>query len=376
MPEESTAVIATPPPAAKSFSQIFTDHTAKGPSVPTEPKAPEQKSAEKAVEKEPTDDDILNETPKGQIKHEHFERQRQAAKRKMDAIKADYEKKLADREEALKRVDGIDPSIKENYEKAQVKLTEYEKALEQASVEHRADFRREHEREQSIRRRMAETLKEYGADESLANAALAMSGKRRDALLEELELSPIANSRLSDLMNSFDEIQESKSSMRENAKELNAREEAQYKAQQERQAQWQQHKEKEAFDAVSKELISKFKLLQTVDGDAEHNARAEKLLKSSRDLFNGAPEDAPNDPDGHMRYLSRKAMMSELAEVFAADNATKDTKIAELEAELTKLKANGPEISSVHRNGRDSEDVSKMPMEQRLRRIYQKHTSG
>lgn len=356
-PAKVAAVIEAKDKIASSGTTTdeFPDEVLSG--KPAEPK-PDPKKAEQE------DDAILSERPQGQIKHDHFQKVQDAANRKVKAKDEIIEKFRADLEKLRTTAGKPSEEQQKALEQAQKDLARHRDRLALVDYQGTDEFKEKFtDPEASIRTRLLNKGKELGVESDLLERALLASGKFRDQILDQAELSGNAATAINTLLTQYDLLQDAKTAALGQSKERYAAHLQQQKAIEAQQMEQRKAIEKQTFEQARSNLAEKFPLFRPAQEGTKFQARqAEALAKAEAYFFNGSI------PDIELAEVAYKASMFDeqnrwLDHVTKERNAFRE-KIAELTAANPGVNGNG------HRPNLN-DDMAGLTEEQRSMRIFE-----
>lgn len=296
---------ASPESVFHAFAQLDPQRYPQHQEQPKEQKQPEPKEEKKpeevktgvpesllglpAEEKKPEADDydtLIKEEPKGQVKHEHYQRLKNATSKKVQALQAEAAEYKAKLEAAEKRT--VPEEYQTRYAELEKVASEREALIERLNIQESPKFKeRFTNRETAISERLKKTATEFGLDAESLQVALAASPKRRAELLNNLEVGEAEKSMLTNMMVQYDMIQDEKGSFLSQSKEQLARERLEQQEAMQRQEQERAAYEKKVFSEVGERMRKSFSPFQRVEGNDEWNKGAEALEAEAEKYFNG-----------------------------------------------------------------------------------------
>lgn len=339
------------------------------PGIPTEekPKVEEKKETGKDAKKEESaiPDDFLGETtpandfdslmaeePKGQVKHDHFKRVKEAAKAEVARIRAELDA-------VRKKVPGDDyvpEKLSKLIEEQKSLLAKREETIARLSVERSERF---HElftvKEEGILARLNKTAKELGIDEDIVPRLLGASVKKREEILSDAELNIAGSGMIGAILDHHDQLSSEKQAFLENWKSNSVKLEEQARAEEDaRNAKIKEHEER-IFDGVLKDMAGKYAFLQKKEGKDDWNRAIDDDIATAKKFMSG-DFTAEEFSEVVLAGASAKRMygMFELA---------RDKYLAAFK-ELSELKAAGP-ATPRGPDGSSEPDLSKMTPDER-----------
>lgn len=246
-----------------------------------------QKKPEKEEAKPDEDDEILERRPEGQIKHDHFAKVQETAKRRIAAEREQREalaKRVAEYEEKLSKT-GMSEEALAKAEKLAKDLAERDELLARIAFERTDKFKNEFlSKEDRIIGRMKSTLKDFGADESLAEKLLHLSPKKRHEALIEAD---IPESAMSAAFDSYDDVQDAKKQAIANSREEMAKWETERQSAEKAEFEKRMSEEKRIFAEAGQEVAQEFEPFMPIEGNAKWNANVANLEKESERYLHG-----------------------------------------------------------------------------------------
>lgn len=289
-----------------------------------------------APEEDP--DAILNEVPKGQVKHEHFEKVQKTAKERVAAARAEADQLRA--EVAKLKTAPSSELAPEHVKTLQALKAERDEALERAG---RNDYagtdefqKRFTAKESRIAASLTATAEAVGADKETIAALPHLSLKKRMAMLDEAELNQSARSRIDVLLVEYDNLQEEKSEELTNWKANAASRQQRNAAQQQAQAEAEEREYETAFKEVSAELFE-HEPFRLIEGNEKWNAVAMKNRANAEEIMKGnLSKKAVARAAGHAAGYETLLGMLRQAQTKNKDQAVR----------LSKYEKNSPSITS------------------------------
>lgn len=279
-------------------------------------------------------DAIFNETPKGQVKHEHFTKVQQTAKERVAAARAESDTLKA--EIAKLKTSGTGELPAEHVKQVEELRAEREALLERLG---QSDYARTDEfaakftnKEGAIAKSLAETAEAAGADKETITALLHVPLKKRMAMLDEAELNPSARGRVDALLVRYDEIQQDKAAELANWKTEAAHRQQTQQAQQQARAAAEEKQYNDAFTEVTKELFET-EPFRIIPGNEKWNETANRNRANASEIIKGNLS-----PAAVVRAGVHAAGYETLLGMFRQVQA----RARDLAAENTKLKGNSP----------------------------------
>lgn len=378
-------------PATASESDVFKAFTSAPAADPPNPEPPATPAAEAkpepetpapateipeqflGLEKNPDEPDplaearaILQERPKGPIKHDNFQRQQDAANRLVADLETRLKAAEQRAEEAAKTSGAIPEDFTKQHEAMKAELEDYRGRLERHAVTETPKFKAQFtDRETAIAERLNTRAKELGVDADTVDAALRSGFKRRLDLLDGLEISESGKAALSQIMDQHDAIQQEKQSFLAKSKEELGAWQAQERQLQEARDKERTDFEERTFTAVSEEMRKTFAPFQRVEGNSAWNQQAELLETEAKKYFNGQ---MPLKDLAEVVHLGLGARILDQKIVPALR-----AKVNELSKELASLKVGQPTANGLHPhkagNAQPQDDANLTP-EQRAQATF------
>lgn len=334
-PKPEADVPPTPKPEAKA---AVPDKPVDG--LPEELLKPKAEPADPAKEFDQT----IDETPKGQISHANFKAVQEKAKAEVSRLRTELETIRAERDK-FKSAE-VPENIKTELETLRKQRDDLTAALEKADYQNSPTFRAKFsEKENTIRDSVKSIGKEYGVEDDAMANILSATGKRRDELVDSLEISEGAKRRLDAHLTNLDVLAKDREADLGRAHES---------LQQERQREQEQSEQRKAREGAE---------LKKIGGE---------VLKSAAEKLNAFRE-VEGNPAWNAEVANRKAAFEhaflgeglthhEAAEAFALAldhpvqvkiNAALHDRVKDLTAQLEKLTAAAPGggQAPVHQNG-------------------------
>lgn len=313
--------------------------------------------------KEP-EEDILNETPKGPIKHEHFKKVQEKAKADIAAAKAENERILKEYEEAKGKLnpDYVPEKVKQEWDGTKKRVAELEEELGRVAVEKTEAFK---ERFTNKQIRIEKDLKKAGEELEIKGDVITglmhATGKRRFDLIEELDITSTAKSYLTGLLKDYDLVESEKSDFMADWKgQLSKHEETQKAQADERKAKLKEHEDR-TYSKILEENRNKYGFLQKVDGNDKWNAQVDAIEAEAKKIFDGEGWDAETVAQLAIAGAGAKPVYAMLDHVTG--------RLREALTELASLKAASP--TAPPPGGKPTEiDDSKLTFEQRAKRTF------
>jgi hypothetical protein len=335
------------------------------PTKSNEPKIPDSVLGIEPEKK--AEEDILNELPKGPVKHEHFKRVQEKAKAEIAAEKARVTEiqKEVERLRKLEAEDYIPDRIKKEYEALRQRDQEREDEIRRLDVQHSTEFKEKFtNRQNSVDKLLKTVAGELEIPNSTIDALRNASPKKRTEIFDALETSESSKSQIINLLQKNDEIELEKQDFMANWKEQAEKLEQERTARDDsRKAKLKEHEDR-IFNGVLENYRKTNAVFQRIEGNDAWNAQAERLEAEATRFYNGEFSDeeaadwAISGPAGKIYY-----QMFEVARA----------KVQELSKEIAALKAAGPTIPPV--GGKPpKEDLSKLSLTQRFEKTFNEMT--
>lgn len=249
-----------------------------------------QKKPEKEEAKPDEDDEILERRPEGQIKHDHFAKVQETAKRRIAAEREQREalaKRVAEYEEKLSKA-GMSEEALAKAEKLAKDLAERDELLARIAFEKTPKFREQFTaREEAIQGQVAETLKDLGADADTARQLFNSSGRRRFELLDSLDIPDSAKAAISTLLVNNDQLQRDKSDAIARSRERMTEWETERQSAEKAEFEKRMSEEKRIFAEAGQEVAQEFEPFMPIEGNAKWNANVANLEKESERYLHG-----------------------------------------------------------------------------------------
>lgn len=277
-------VTSQPDKTAPENTEVVTDKTVKADvkddGIPDEligGKKPEPKA-------EDDWDKFVKEEPQGQIKHEHYKRQREIAQKRIDALAAQVQQAQEKLTAAEKR--GVPEDILNRTKKLEDTLAEREAVLERIAVQESPKFKERYTaKEAAITQSLDKAAAEIGVDKEVLHQAMNSSLKRRAALLEEVD--PAYRGYIDGLMLQHDMLQQDKTQFLNQSREAQAQWQREQQEQMTRAEQERAAHEDKTFNAVLDEMGKKFAPFQEIEGNEQWNSQVRALREEAKKYFNG-----------------------------------------------------------------------------------------
>lgn len=267
---------------------------------PAETPAPEAPKVEPATKKDgapdvfmreeapKADDDarLLDESPKGPVKHEHFSRVQTLAKERIAAAQAeaaDLRAKLAEFEAR-----GADPKTKAELDQIRKERDDYEARLEREAFERSPKFQREFvAKESAIIKRAERYLADAEADPGVLRDIASLSGKRRIEAIENLDIPATSKGLLTAAVAELDALKDARDEALNSSKELRTQWESEAQAKAQADQERVKAEESRVFEAVSKKVAAVFEPFKEVEGHPEWNAEVKANREKAQQFFSG-----------------------------------------------------------------------------------------
>lgn len=279
----------------------------------------------------------------------------EAAARAAEARAKEHEAKLAEYE-----------PLKGRLAEHEAKLKEYDEIVSRARLDDHPEFRKEFiEGREKVLGRAKQIIEESGGDPKAIEKALNLTGKARvDALRETTaDLDSFQAARLGRAIDELNDLDERAQVKRDAAKK--SYDELREKDRQ-REAETNATRAKSRgleFDDTVRRLRGELEVLKKVDGYDDWNTRSDTIVKEAKAYVDEHPE-----ADIEAEILSRTT--AAYRDMFLqADKLVeeRDTKIAELEAELKKIHGKSPSLRPSGGGGGNGATESDRPFMARLK---------
>lgn len=229
---------------------------------------------------------LITEKPTGQIKHEHFAKVQEGAKAEVARIRAELE--TARKELEQRKSSPVPEEHQERFKTVSEALEKANAELERTAYERSPKFREKFtERENALRESVKTIGKDYSLDDDTVSTILNASGKRRDELVDGLDISEGAKRRLDAHLSSLDVLARDREADLGKAREANREQEMQ--AQEKEKAE--QVRTQVELKKIGVEImdLAKTKLsgFQPIDGNPAWNAEVQARQAAFEDALMG-----------------------------------------------------------------------------------------
>lgn len=273
------------------------------------------------------------------------------AKKGWEAQRAEGKKwesmaKQLQREAEERKAAGRDPeTLETKYAEAQKTLKEYDEIVSRARLDDHPAFRKEFvDGRQKIVDRAKAIIEESDGDAKAIETALNLKGKARAEALREVSanLDAFQAARLGRAVDELNDLDERAQTKRDAAKKSYDEIREQERQREIEEGANRSKKRGVEFSEVSRRLTDELEVLKKVDGFDDWNARADRILKESREYVDANP-----GADIEAEILSRAVPAYRDLFLESDERATAaEEKAAKLEAELKAIHGKNPSLAA------------------------------
>lgn len=346
---------------AERFRQMMAPETQKPTEEPEKPveAPPVEKKAETPElpeevftgKHEDPDKALLEEAPKGPLKHENWA--------KLQAKAKEWQSKAQELEEKLKNPI-VPDDFKNDLEATKARLAEREAELERIAVERSPKFKELFtDKETHLRETYKSISKDLGIEEDQAEAIFNSKGKKRYELIDDLDVPQSAKADLTTMLRQKDELGTQRDNfLSKSREELHAWEESHKAENDARLAKLHEH-ETRIFESKLSELTKANPLLQKIEGNEKWNTVVEQNIAEAKRFFSGniTAEEAAD-------YAIAGATAKQAFRMFEVARE----RLQAANEELSRLKAAAPTVEGSA--GKTTVDDSKLSIEERAKKTF------
>lgn len=279
------------PPAEAPVEDVVQSPPKEAPNVEAtdEDGIPDQFLTDKKQEAPAVDEfaEMVKEAPKGQIAHERWRQLQTLSSQRVEAANKERDELRAQLEQ-LKSGQGVPEETKKELEALRKRADEAEAELERTAYERTPKFKERFvEPENRVREAVKGIGKEYNLEAADVEDLITVKGRRRDDMVEALEMTPAAKQRLITELSHLDRLSaERETELTRSRDQLRATYE-----EQERAAKANQERERAEEDRIFGERLemakSKLHGFMKIDGDEGWNKKVEGRIEYAKRFFNG-----------------------------------------------------------------------------------------
>jgi hypothetical protein len=310
--------------------------------VPKEQKPEEKKKVEGKTdipdeffgESAPQEDEfdrLMKEEVKGQVKNENFKRFKDATAAKV----AKLTKELEETRGKLPKDDYVPEKTAKQLETLQKRRDELEELVNRKYVEESPEFKEKFTSErEAVVKGLNRLGKDLGVPEDVIHQLLGSSPKRQIEILDGLDLSANASSRINALLEQHEQINVKQADYLSDWKTRKGELEESQRAAEDKEKTRIKGLYDRAFEDVLSDVTKNNPLFQTKDGNDNWNNQTKELIEEARKYFNA--ENSTPHKDAEM-FLAGVAARRATAMMDKAISLYRETK-----KELDEMKAAGP----------------------------------
>lgn len=283
--------------------------------------------------------EMVKEAPKGQIAHERFVKLQQLSQERVASALKERDELRAQLDE-IRTKGGAPENVQKEIEALRKRADEAEAELERTAYERTPKFRQQYvEPENRLKDSVKGIGKEYGLPESDVEDLMSLKGKRRDDMIEGLDITSAAKQRLITELSHLDRLgAERETELSRSREQLRSVHEEQQRA-----AKAESERARQLEDRIFGEELevgkSKLPGFMRVDGNEAWNREVEARIEHAKNFFNGKVHPDPQEALRDMTRLILRGMNGDVQDKILARYKAENAKLLE---QVTKLSAAGP----------------------------------